>query len=296
MKSFPELLNDRKLLIADGAWGTELSKRGMQPGECPETWNRDHAADVLAVAASYVQAGSEIILSNTFGGNRFKLAKAGLEREVFELNRLGAAISKQAAAGKALVFASIGSTGEFMEPLGSITENEMVECFAEQIKGLIAGGADGFVIETMTDLGETKAAVRAAKENCSLPAVASLTFDRGQAGYATMMGVRPAQAASELDAAGADAVGANCGSGIANMVEIARLFRSATKLPLWIKPNAGLPELVGGKTIFRETPDEMAGHLRQLIEAGASIVGGCCGTTPDHIRAFVAERARLRLV
>ena len=293
MKSFHELLKERKLLIADGAWGTELAKRGMQPGDCPEKWNVDHPAEVRAVAASYVAAGSEIILTNTFGGNRFKLAKADADKRAFELNRLGAAISREAAAGKALVFASIGGTGEFMEPLGTITEQEMVECFAEQVKALVAGGADGFVVETMTDLGETLAAVRAARENSSLPVVASLTFDHGQAGYATMMGVRPEAAAAALEAAGADAVGSNCGAGIANMVEIARLFRSATELPLWIKPNAGLPELVGGKTVFRETPVQMASYLRALVDAGANIVGGCCGTTPDHIRALVAERCKI---
>jgi len=294
MKGFKELLKEKKVLIADGAWGTELSKRGLQPGDCPEKWNLDHAADVKAVAAAYVQAGADVILSNTFGGNPLKLAKAGLEQRVEEVNRLGASISKEAARGKALVFASVGPTGEFMEPLGTITEQQMVECFARQARALAEGGADGIVIETFTDLAEARAALRAVKENTALPAAISMTFSRGPAGFATMMGVKPQQAAEVLEAAGADIVGSNCGTGIKDMIEVARLMRPATSLPLWIKPNAGLPELVGGKTVFRETPAEMAKHFKALVDAGANVIGGCCGTTPEHIRMLDAERKKMK--
>lgn len=282
------LLKDRAVLVSDGAWGTELAKRGLGAGDCPELWNAERAEAVEAVARGYVAAGSDIILTNTFGGNRWTLEKAGLGERTAELNRLGAEISKRVAAGRAMVFASVGPTGEFMAPLGLKTEEEFVACFAEQIGALVEGGADGLCIESMSDLGEAKAALRAAREVCDLPVVTSVTFDRGQKGFATMMGVKPEQAVAELGEAGADMVGANCGSGIDHMIEVAGLMRAATAKPLWIKSNAGLPELVEGKTVFRETPTEMAGKVRALLEAGANVVGGCCGTTPEHIAQLAA--------
>jgi 5-methyltetrahydrofolate--homocysteine methyltransferase len=174
-----------------------------------------------------------------------------------------------------------------------ISEGDMVKGFAEQAKALAQGGADGIVIETMMDLAEAKAALKAARENTSLPVAVTLTFNRGPKGYATMMGVRPQQAAAELEKAGADMVGANCGAGIDLMIELISVIRSATALPVWCKPNAGLPELVEGKTVYRETPEMMASKLRALVQSGANIVGGCCGTTPAHIRAFARERSKL---
>ena len=294
MKALDQLLKEKHILIADGAWGTEFAKRGMRPGDCPERWNADRPEAVKAVAVSYVLAGSDIILSNTFGGNPIKLARAGLDKDAREVNRLGVAISKEAAEGKALVFASIGPTGEFMEPLGTLTEQQMIDCFAEQIRGLVDGGADGIVIETFTDLGEAKAALRAARQCApAIPVVISMTFSRGPAGFATMMGVKPEHAARELEAAGSDLVGSNCGTGIRDMIEVATLMRSATKLPLWIKPNAGMPELVDGKTVFRETPQEMAAQFDALVRAGANVIGGCCGTTPEHIRLLAEKRRRM---
>ena len=281
------------VLIADGGWGTELVQKGLGAGEAPEAWNLKRRDEVFAVASSYVQAGADIILTNTFGGTRMKLAKAGLDAQTERLNRLGAEISKQAAANRSLVFASIGPTGEFMKPLGMVSEEEIFRDFAEQAKALAAGGADGIVIETMTDLAEAKSALRAVKENTKLPVAVTMTFDKGRKGYATIMGVRPEQAAQELEKNGADIVGANCGAGIDNMIELMRLMRGATKLSLWCKPNAGLPEFVGGKTIYRETPEMMASHLKPLADSGANIIGGCCGTTPAHIRLFGQERDRL---
>jgi len=286
-------LEKEKILIADGGWGTELQKRGLAPGEAPEAWNLSRPEEVGAVARSYVDAGADIILTNTFGGSPPKLAKVGLEGKVMEINRRGAALSKQAAGDRALVFASIGPSGEFMAPLGTISEADMVKGFGEQARALAEGGADGILVETMMDLGEAKAALRAAKESTSLPVAVTLTFNKGPKGYATMMGIRPEQAAAELEKAGAEIVGANCGAGIDVMIELMGLIRSATSLPIWCKPNAGLPELVEGKTIYRETPEMMASKLRSLVKAGASIVGGCCGTTPAHIRAFALERKKL---
>ena len=259
----------------------------------PEALNIDRLEIVLAVAASYAEAGADIILTNTFGGNSIKLAKARLEKQMTEINRFGAEISKKAVGERGLVFGSMGPTGEFMVPLGALTETEMRKCFAEQAKALEAGGVDGIVIETMTDLKEARAALQGVKENLSLPVAVTMTFDKRRTGFATIMGIRPHQAAAELEGAGADMVGANCGAGIDDIVQVIRLMRPATSLPIWCKPNAGLPELIDGKTVYRETAQQMASQLRILIEAGASIIGGCCGTTPAHIRAFIAERNRL---
>ena len=294
MTVWRNLLEKRKILIADGGWGTELFKHGLRPGDAPEAWNVDHPDGVRAVAISYVKAGADIILTNTFGGNSLKLTKMGLGLKTAEINRLGAEISKEAAADEgALVFGSMGPTGELMKPLGTATETEMMKCFLEQARALVAGGVDGIVIETMTDLAEARVALRAARESTSLPVVLSMTYDKKQSGYATMMGVRPEQAVRELERAGADIVGANCGAGIDDMIEVARLMRLATSLPIWCKPNAGLPEFVNGNTIYHETPERMASQLQAIVEAGASIVGGCCGTTPAHIRALVLERNKL---
>ena len=293
MSTWKEWLDKKKILIADGGWGTELQKRGLPPGEPPERWNLQNPDGVRAVALAYLEAGADLILTNTFGGSSLKLAKVGLREKEAEINRMGAKISKEAAGERALVFASIGPTGEFMAPLGACSETEMVQGFALQAKALAEGGADGIVVETMMDLAEAKAALRAAKENTSLPVAVTLTFDKSPRGYATMMGIRPEQAAAELAKAGADTVGANCGAGIDHMIEVMALMRGATSLPLWCKPNAGLPELVEGNTVYRETPEMMASNLKALVAAGADIVGGCCGTTPAHIRALALARDKL---
>ena len=294
MPSIDQLLNKRQILIADGAWGTEFSKRGLEPGEAPEGWVIHQPDAVRGVAQSYVDAGAEIILTDTFGGSRFKLAKCDLEDKVEEINRRAVELSQEAAGDDALVFASIGPTGEFMQPLGLVSEDEMIAVFAEQAQGMVAGGTDGILVETMTDLGEAKAALQAAKDAFDGPVVVSMTFDKGPKGYATMMGVTPERAAEELQAAGADIVGSNCGHGIENMIEVIELMRGATDLPLWAKPNAGMPQLVDGQTVFTQTPEETAAHFEALVEAGAHVIGGCCGTTPDHIRALVEARDGLR--
>ena len=281
----------KKVLVTDGAWGTQLALKGLAAGTVPEIWNMERPGEVSGVARSYVEAGSDIILTNTFGGHPFKLGKSNLRERTQDLNRRGVEISKEAAGPSALVFASIGPSGEFMEPLGEISEPDMVKAYMTQIQACVSGGADGLLFETFTDLTEASAAIRAACECCDLPVAASMTFDKGAQGFATMMGVRPDRAAGTLQAAGASIVGANCGAGIEDMVHVMGLMRPETDLPLWAKANAGLPELVEGKTVYRETPEEMASHLEALLKAGASHVGGCCGTTPDHIR-LLAERVR----
>jgi len=297
MLSWKERLGRKRILIADGGWGTEFIKYGLKPGEVPEAWNINRASDVRAVADSYAKAGADIILTNTFGANRVKLTKVGLEDAAVEINRLGVKISMEAAGQTAgercLVFGSMGPTGDFLRPLGQLTEAEVVQCFAEQARVLAREGVDGIVLETMMDLGEAVAALRGVCKGTSVPVAVSMTFDRKKSGYATIMGVRPDQAVRELERTGADIVGANCGAGINEMIEVVQLMRQATSLPIWSKPNAGLPELIDGKTVYRETPERMASQLGRMVEAGVSFVGGCCGTTPAHIMALVAARNEL---
>jgi len=293
MTGWRELLSHKGVLLADGAWGTEFARRGLQPGEAPERLNLEEPQVVREVAASYVEAGSDIILTNTFGGTRLKLERAGLADRVAEVNRRGVEISRDVTGDDVLVFASVGPTGQFMEPVGTLSEEEIVDAFAQQIAALAEAGADGIVVETMADLGEAKAALTAARRVCELPVVVCMSFDRDARGYATMMGVTPAQAAEELTAEGTDLVGSNCGRGPADLVEIARILRQATDLPLWIKPNAGLPQLVDGETVYAQTPEEMAGYFPQLVDAGVSVIGGCCGSTPEHIRRLVRARDKL---
>jgi methionine synthase I (cobalamin-dependent) len=235
---------------------------------------------VEEVARAYVDAGSRIILTNTFGANRVRLAEFGLADKAAEINRRGAAISKLAAGKKALVFASIGPSGKMLVT-EEVSEDELRAAYTEQAQALAEGGADGLVIETMAELAEAKLALAGARTT-KLPVVVCMVFDTGGR---TMMGVTPAQAAQEL--AEADVIGANCGNGIQQYIEICRHLRAATKLPVWIKANAGLPEMVNDKPVWKTTPEEFARHAPAVIAAGANFIGGCCGTTPAHIAALV---------
>jgi 5-methyltetrahydrofolate--homocysteine methyltransferase len=272
-------------VVTDGAWGTQLQQRGLPVGACPDAWNLTQPQDVLEVARAYVEAGSRVILTNTFGANRFVLARHGLAEKTADINRAGVDISRRAAADRALVFASVGPSG-VMLMMGRVSEDELKTAFAEQTQAIAQAGADGIVIETMSDPAEASLAVAAARET-GLPVVACMTFDSGAKKDRTMMGATPEQAAVQLAAAGADVLGANCGHGIAGMVEVCRRLRAAVDRPIWIKANAGLPESVDGETVYRQTPAEFAAYVPQLLEAGASFIGGCCGTTPDFIRAVV---------
>jgi len=273
----------RAPVVTDGAWGTELQARGLSPGDCPDEWNLIRPAAVEEVARAYVEAGSRVILTNTFRSNRVTLAGHGLAEKTVELNRAGAAISKRAAGSRAKVFASIGPSGKMLMAQET-TEDELRAAFLEQARALAEGGADALVVETMSDVAEAKIAVEAAKST-GLAVVACMVFDTGKVKDRTMMGNTPEQAARELTDAGADVIGANCGVGIESYVGICRRLKSATERPVWIKANAGLPELVDGKTVWKMTPEVFAGFVPQLIEAGASFIGGCCGTNPGFIRA-----------
>jgi len=275
-------------VILDGAWGSLLQQHGLSTGTAPESWNLTHPDQVRQIAKAYVQAGSQIILTNTFGGNRISLDRHGLADKAAAVNRTGAELSKQAAGSDALVFGSIGPTG-VMLMMGEVTAAQMGEAFAEQVKALKKGGVDGLVIETMSDLEEAVIATRAAVET-GLPVVSCMVFDSGPHSGHTMMGVTPAQAAVALVDAGAWAVGANCGRGPDDFLPLCHVFRAATNLPLWMKPNAGLPEIENGKTVYRMTPEVFAGLVRPLWEqGGATFVGGCCGTDPEFIHKLAAN-------
>jgi len=283
-KLLEKLFDDCHIIPLDGAWGTELSSRGLPAGETPEKWNLDFPEKVAEIPKAYADNGAKIVITNTFGGNRFKLEKSGLADNLTEINKKGAEISKNAVGNNTYVFASVGPTGEFLQPLGLTSKDDMEKVFAEQIDALKNGGADGIIIETMTDIEEASCALRAAKSVApELPVAVSITFDKGINGYATMMGVTPEQAATHFDAAGADIIGTNCGNGIENMIEVVKELRKFTDKPIWARPNAGVPQLINGETVFPATPDEMAEKIPELINAGANMIGGCCGTTPAHI-------------
>jgi len=271
-------------VLTDGAWGTELQKRGLAPGQPPEAWNLTHPDEVLAVGRAYVEAGSRILLTNTFGANRIRLAEAGLADQVQILNRRGVELSRKAAGAGVAVFASIGPTGKLLVA-GEVTPEQVRSAFEEQAAALAEAGADGLVVETMTNLEEARLALSAAKST-GLPVVVCMVFDSGRARDRTLMGETPETVARALEAAGADVLGANCGQGIEGFVDLCRRFRVVTSLPLWMKLNAGLPEWVDGRPCYTTAPEAFATHALELRAAGADFLGGCCGTNPEFIRAL----------
>lgn len=285
MNTIASQISEGRIMVSDGAWGTFLHARGLLPGECPEMWNLSRPADVLAIAESYINAGADMIETNSFGGNSIKLSSYGLAERTGEINRAAAYISRKAAGDNRHVLGSIGPTGKMLI-MGDISQQELYDCFAEQAIALSEGGADALVIETMSDIEEAVIAVNACRENTKAEIICTMTFEKtGDHTFHTMMGITPAQMVSALTIAGAHIIGANCGNGIENMIGIVKEIRSVdTNIPVLIHANAGAPVYSEGKTIFPETPDQMAGYLDLLVAAGANIIGGCCGTTPDHIR------------
>ena len=276
-------------LITDGAWGTQLQNLGLALGEMPDTWNLSHPDRVESVAAAYVEAGSQVILTNTFRSNAITLAEAGLLAQLEDLNRTGVEISKRAAGGRALVFASIGPTGKMLMT-GEVRADEVEVAFAAQASALAAAGADALLLETMSDVEEARIALTAALRT-GLPVIVSFAFDSGKNKDRTMMGATPEMAARAMEEAGASAIGANCGAGIERFLPVCQRLKAACSLPVWIKANAGLPELQDGAVTYSTSAGFFASHAPALLEAGASFLGGCCGTSPDFIRALAAQRS-----
>jgi methionine synthase I (cobalamin-dependent) len=273
-------------VITDGALGTQLQALGLAPGEHPDLWNLSHPERVQQVASAYVAAGSRIILTNTFRSNRIALAGHGGAERVGELNAAGVRIARAAAGSVCAVFASMGSSGKMLMS-GDVSEEELSVAFAEQAGVLAQAGVDAIALETMTDLDETLIALRAAKLT-GLPVVASMVFDSGKQKDRTMMGKTPEQVAAALTEAGADVIGANCGLGIDGYIPVCRRLKASSPLPIWIKPNAGLPSMVGGTIAYLTTAKEFAARVPELRAAGADFIGGCCGTTPEFIRSVVS--------
>jgi len=282
-----DALKAGKVLISDGAWGTFLHKKGLMSGECPELWCIERPADVLDVAKSYIDAGADMVETDSFGGSSFKLSHYKLDGRAAEINEAAAKISRQAAGDNHWVIASIGPTGKMLVT-EEVTEEELYNAFKTQAAAFEKGGADAACIETMSDIAEACQAVKAVKENTKLEIICTFTFEKTVQGeYRTMMGVDPVSAMNAVIEAGADIVGTNCGNGIERMIEIVSQMRAANKtVPILVHANAGLPKNVNGQTVFPETPEDMAAIAPKLAAAGANIIGGCCGTTPAHIKAI----------
>ncbi len=282
MPDFLRTLSER-VLILDGAMGTMLQERGLPPGGSPEAMNLDAPDVVEGIHREYVEAGADIIVTNTFGGSALKLGHYGLEGQTYEINARGVELARRAAGNERFVAGSIGPTGRFLVPVGEAGFDEMVEVFAAQVKAFAAAGADLITMETFLDIRELRAAVVASREFSRLPVVAQMTFDDGGR---SVLGTPPEAAAVTLDALGADVVGSNCGLGIDGIYAILEKMRAVTSLPLISQANAGLPELRNGVTVFPGTPEEMTSYHDRLLALGVRIIGGCCGTTPAHIRAM----------
>lgn len=270
----------KKVRILDGATGTFLQLNGMPTGVCPEKWVLENPNSLCEVQTEYIKNGSDIIYTFTFGANELKLREYGID-DVEGYNRELAKLSKKAANGRALVAGDIAPTGQMMEPFGVYSFEDIVNAYKRQVRGLLDGGVDLFVIETMMDIQEARAAVLAVKESCDLPVMATLTFASG--GH-TINGTDPLTALITLQSLGVDAFGCNCSTGPVEMLEIIRSIKPYSKVPLIAKPNAGVPKLIDGQTVFDMEAVEFSGYTGDYIKAGVNLIGGCCGTSPEYIR------------
>jgi len=303
-KKISEVVKTGKVLVSDGAWGTFLQKKGLKAGECPELWCITHADDVKDIAQGYIDAGADMVETDSFGGTCYKLEHYGLSDRVSEINEASARISREAAGDDKWVIASIGPTGKMLFPESEDEDEEddlyvpaakLYDAFKEQAIALEKGGADAACIETMSDIREAVLAIKAVKENTNLETICTFTFERTvQGGYKTMMGVSPVQAIKAMADVGVDIAGANCGNGIERMIEIVKEMREVNKdIPILVHANAGLPQNINGADVFPESPEDMAKIAPDLVKAGANIIGGCCGTTPAHIAAIKNSLASL---
>lgn len=278
---FLERIQNGEVLVADGATGTNLQARGLKPGAPAEVWVLEQPEQIIRLHRDFIEAGADIILTCTFGGTALRLEQAGLADRAEEINRRAVELARQAGGSGVLVGGSMGPCGHLLKPLGPLEETDMIAAYSQQARTLTQAGADLLVIETQFDLGEARVAVQAARQVSSLPIVCSFSYDRG---VRTMMGVRPAQVAQELPALGVDVLGINCGRSLEENLKALRELRAATDLPLWFKPNAGLPQIDSeGRPVYELTPEAMGDHVPQWLAAGARVVGGCCGTSPAHL-------------
>jgi len=287
MPKFTTFLNQKPVLVADGATGTMLQEAGLAPGAAPERLNLENPDAVRALYKAYIDAGADMILTNTFGGTPIRLERDGLREQVHAVNLAAAQLACEVVGDAALVIGDIGPTGQMLEPLGPLTYAEAVAGFAAQAAALAEGGADAILIETMSDLNEMTAAIEGTRQVTDLPILATMSFDtKGR----TMMGVKPEKAAQTLWGLGVAVVGANCGRTLSETLDAVLKMRAAVpEAVLMAKPNAGLPHVEGGDLVFDVTPEIMAEYAQRFVaEAGVKIFGGCCGSTPEHIRAVAA--------
>lgn len=287
MKSILQKLKTNEILIADGAMGTMLFARGLQPGKPPESVNLKTPEILEEIAQAYLDAGAKIIQTNTFGASPLKLFDYGLQDKTEEINRIAVERVKKVVGDKAYVSGSVGPSGKLLKPFGDTEPEDIYKSYERQMKVLINAGVDLICIETMTDLNEATLAIKAAKSiSPEIPIMATMTFDETPRGFYTIMGVSIEDAVVGLQKAGADIIGSNCGNGIENMIKIAQVFKNFSKLPIIIQSNAGIPEMKEGKLIYSETPEFFGEKAKELINVGVSIIGGCCGTTPEYIKAI----------
>lgn len=287
MTNFFGKLSKEKVLVSDGAIGSLLFEKGLNPGDCPERFNLEQPEVLAEIAQAYLQAGADIIQTNTFGASPLKLSDYNLDDKTEEINKKAVEIVKQVVDSKALVSGSVGPTGKMLLPYGDIEPAAMKENYKRQIGTLIESGVDLLCIETMTDLNEAVIAIQSAREiSQDIPIITTMTFDVIPQGCVTIMGNKISEVCAKLKEVGANVIGSNCGNGTDNMVTIAKEFIANTHLPIIIQSNAGIPTIIDDQVIYQETPEEFADFTKILLELGVSIIGGCCGTTPDHIRAI----------
>jgi 5-methyltetrahydrofolate--homocysteine methyltransferase len=281
-------LAEFRTVLGDGAMGTMLLASGLKMGECPEAWNLDHPDVVGAIHRQYRQAGSDFVTTNTFGGNPIKLQRFGLQAKLEEMVRRAVELARQAAGETCMVAGSVGPTGAILEPYGDTPADRVKEAFGQAVGALDRAGVDFLLVETMTDINEARLALEAAAEVSSKPLLATMSFTRGSKGYRTVMGTAPDDAAKAMVEAGAQMVGTNCVGGMPEATDIMEVMVPAANVPTLAQPNAGLPQVHGDSVTYPESPQDMAEGLEKLLATGVRVVGGCCGTTPEHIRALAA--------
>ncbi len=277
-------IDEKQILVSDGAWGTELIKMGFQSGSCPELWNLEKPNEIFSIAKSYIDAGSDIISTNSFGASKIKLEQFNLSDKTYSINVKAAELSREAAKDK-LVMGSVGPTGKFLM-MGEISQEELRESFLLQLKGLIDGGVDAILFETFYDLDELKIGIEVARDLNDIPIICSITFNKNsEREFFTLMGNSVQQVYSFLIEMGVGLAGVNCGNGYFDSIEIIKKIKSNfPELKLLVQPNAGLPEMISDQLIYSETPEKISPAVEELLELGVTIIGGCCGTTKKHIK------------